>query len=74
MEARAVSTPDQQTYLENTNFDDPHGFSRRYEVGIDDEHGLVVYSECCASAMSDDVARKVHEALGRYLATRPHAE
>lgn len=74
MEARAVTTPEQQTYLDSTNFDDPHGLSSQYEVGIDDKYGVVVSSECCSSAMSDDVARKVHEALGRYLASRPHAE
>jgi hypothetical protein len=54
-------------YLPITSFDDPKG--SRYEVEIDSE-GVLIYSECCASRMSDDVARKVHEALGRYLADR----
>ena len=60
-------------YLDNTNFEDPTGRGQ-YEIGIDDKDGVIVYSECCAERMSDDVARQVHEALGRYLATRPHAE
>lgn len=54
-------------YLEDTNFDDPTGRGR-YEIGIDDKDGVIVYSECCGERMSIDVARKVHEALSRYLA------
>ncbi|MET0426263.1 MAG: hypothetical protein ABW046_20510 [Actinoplanes sp.] len=65
-----MSSGNGKVYLDNVNFDDPHGMSTSYEVGIDDKHGLVVYSECCASAMSDDIAGKVYEALGRYLADR----
>jgi hypothetical protein len=51
-------------YLANTNLDDPVGTA--YEIGIDQD-GVIVYSECCAAVMSDAVARKVYEALGRYL-------
>jgi hypothetical protein len=30
--------------------------------------GVTVFSECCASTMSVDAARKVHAAMGLYLA------
>ena len=68
-----MAEQDNRIYLDNTSFEDPQGDSR-YEIGIDDKLGVIVYSECCAESMSDDVARKVHEALGRYLSDRPHAE
>ena len=54
------------TYLEETPFQ-PKGQGNGYSVEIDDE-GILIYSECCADRMSDDTARAVHEALGRYLA------
>jgi len=50
------------TYLPDTHFNG----DRNYSVEIDGA-GLIVYSECCADRMSDETARKVHEALGRYL-------
>lgn len=40
-----------------------------YQVNVTGE-GLEVYSECCAELMSEATARKVHEALGRWLADR----
>lgn len=65
--------PPSRVYLDNTNFDDPTQSYGSYEIGISDKDGVIVYSECCAERMSDDVAAKVHEALGRYLAARKEA-
>jgi hypothetical protein len=65
-----MAEQENRVYLDNTNFEDPTQEYSRYEIGIDTEYGVIVYSECCAERMSDDVARKVHEALGRYLADR----
>ena len=48
----------------------PFNEKRYYTVTIGAD-GLTVYSECCGDTMSRDTARKVHEALGRWLtATR----
>ena len=58
-----------QSYLEAIKFT-PDEY---YEVGIGDD-GLVVWSECCACTMTEDTARAVHEALGRWLADRAPAE
>lgn len=55
-------------YLDETPFDDPRG-DRGYSVEINDD-GLTVFSECCGSRMSEQTARVVHEALGRWLASR----
>jgi hypothetical protein len=50
-------------YLAETPFDpaDPS-----YEVKVDGL-GVIVYSECCSERMSEDTARMLYEALGRYL-------
>lgn len=62
-----MAEQNKRTYLEDTSFDDPRRDPSNYSVEID-ERGVIVYSECCAERMSDDVARQVYEALGRYLA------
>ncbi|MGO1791709.1 MAG: hypothetical protein ACTHZ5_15980 [Micrococcaceae bacterium] len=60
------------TYLPMTIFDsdDPRSY---YEAEVDAD-GLIVYSECCAERMGPETARLVHEALGRWLADREHAD
>lgn len=54
-------------YLPDTPFADPRGAGYSVEINGD---GVTVYSECCASTMSEQTARAVHEALGRWLADR----
>lgn len=40
----------------------------RYSVEVDDG-GVIVYSECCADAMSRDTAVKVRDAITTWLET-----
>lgn len=56
------------TYLPETYFNDKNYY--QVEIG---EEGLIVISECCADTMSEETARTVHEALGRWLADREQA-
>ena len=59
-------------YLPMTEFD-PDDPRADYQAGVDVD-GLIVYSECCAERMGLETARLVHEALGRWLADREHAD
>jgi hypothetical protein len=63
------ASDESRRYLPLTEFnpDDPNSF---YSVEITAEQGVVVYSECCAEAMSEDTARKVHATLGAWLEDR----
>jgi hypothetical protein len=64
MPRNAVEEIQMATYLVETPFSD----KKYYSIEINDDAGVVVYSECCADTMSVDVAREVHAALGQYLA------
>ena len=55
----------ERAYLETIRFSE----NGTYEVGVDGD-GVIVYSECCADRMSEETARKLHDALGRWLADR----
>lgn len=55
-----------KVYLDLTTF----APGQQYQVAID-EQGVIVYSECCAERMTDDVARTLHQALSAYLGDLP---